>query len=159
MNIENINPEELIKTLKDRLERTPSVIMQKDWYEPDNVALNRRLLHVFGDNTLRVGKGGQAIIRDCPNSFGICTKKYPGMEDVDFFSDSLTCFRYVIEDLYKLVDVINERGYNFIIFPYDGLGTGLSQMPSKAPNLYKFLNTVLVGVFGVHGEHYITKIQ
>ena len=38
---------------------------------------NRNKLFVFGDNCLRKGKAGQAIIRDQPNSAGIATKVLP----------------------------------------------------------------------------------
>ena len=42
---------------------------------------------LFGDNLLRRGKGGQAVIRDAPNAFGIPTKRSPGRREQDYFSD------------------------------------------------------------------------
>lgn len=40
---------------------------------------------VFGDNTIRKGKGGAAILRDEPNTYGFITKKYPNNEDASFY--------------------------------------------------------------------------
>jgi hypothetical protein len=34
-------------------------------------------IFVFGDNTLRVGYGGAAMLRDMPNTYGFVTKKTP----------------------------------------------------------------------------------
>lgn len=34
-------------------------------------------IFVFGDNTLRTGKGGAAKLRDEPNTYGFITKIYP----------------------------------------------------------------------------------
>lgn len=42
---------------------------------------------VFGDNMKGFGKGGQAMIRDEPNAFGIPTKRYPSKDNWAYFSD------------------------------------------------------------------------
>jgi hypothetical protein len=44
-------------------------------------------IFIYGDNLKAFGKGGQAIIRDEPNAFGIPTKRYPSWDDWAFFSD------------------------------------------------------------------------
>lgn len=36
---------------------------------------------VFGDNTIRRGKKGAAILRDEPNTYGFVTQKYPSSRD------------------------------------------------------------------------------
>ena len=36
---------------------------------------------VFGDNTIRIGKKGAAILRDEPNTYGFITQKYPSSRD------------------------------------------------------------------------------
>jgi len=38
---------------------------------------NPNHIFVFGDNTVRKGKGGAAILRDEPNTYGFITKKIP----------------------------------------------------------------------------------
>lgn len=40
---------------------------------------NKNSLFVYGDNDIKKGKKGQAIIRDEPNAIGIPTKKYPSL--------------------------------------------------------------------------------
>jgi len=42
-------------------------------------------MYIFGDNTYRVGKSGQAIIRDENNAFGIVTKVAPSNDTNAFF--------------------------------------------------------------------------
>ena len=46
-------------------------------YSVDLLNKYPHVIFVFGDNMIRKGKGGQAIISDCQNSFGISTKRYP----------------------------------------------------------------------------------
>ena len=40
---------------------------------------------VFGDNLIRKGKGGAAILRDEPNTYGFITKKFPNNRDESFY--------------------------------------------------------------------------
>ena len=42
-------------------------------------------IFVFGDNLIRKGKGGAAILRDEPNTYGFITKKYPNNDDSSFY--------------------------------------------------------------------------
>lgn len=44
------------------------------------LAENPECIFVFGDNLLRKGKKGGAYLRDCPNTYGFITKKYPSWE-------------------------------------------------------------------------------
>jgi hypothetical protein len=48
---------------------------------------NPNWLFVFGDNALRYGKGGQAVIRDEPNAFGIVTKLKPNNTNDSYMTD------------------------------------------------------------------------
>ncbi len=43
-------------------------------------------IFVFGDNWQRIGKGGAAVLRDEPNTYGFITKKYPDNEDGSSFT-------------------------------------------------------------------------
>ena len=56
-------------------------------YNPALCQLHPEKLFVFGDNMLRVGMGGQAIIRNEPNAYGIVTKRKPSMAMSAFMSD------------------------------------------------------------------------
>lgn len=47
---------------------------------------NPNKIFVFGDNLTRRGKGGAAALRDCPNTYGFITKKFPANIDQAFYS-------------------------------------------------------------------------
>lgn len=104
---------------------------------------NPKALYVFGDNLDRVGNGGQAAeMRGEPNAFGIPTKRTPGHgSDTDYFSDDaedldniLKMFSAHFNALYHLLDV-----GNIVVFPSDGIGTGLSELPARAPKLDRLI--------------------
>jgi hypothetical protein len=90
-------------------------------------------LVVFGDNLLGTGKGGQAIIRDEPNAFGIPTKRAPRRTEDAYFSDKPDEIKAVNEALDKL------RGKEFFL-PEAGVGTGLAQLQERSPQIAKILN-------------------
>ena len=46
---------------------------------------NTKHIFVYGDNLTRKGKGGAAIFRDIPNTYGFLTKKYPNNLDASFY--------------------------------------------------------------------------
>ena len=46
---------------------------------------NPNSVFVFGDNLIRKGRGGAAILRDEPNTYGFITKKYPNNLDSSFY--------------------------------------------------------------------------
>jgi len=96
-------------------------------------------IFVFGDNTIRKGKKGQAVIRDEPNAFGIITKRYPSNKYGSFLSDNKDDKMLVLKDLVKL----RELAYNgkTIVFPKDGLGTGLANLGYYAPYISIMLYT------------------
>lgn len=105
-------------------------------------------LFVFGDNLVGNGQGGQAIIRYCKNSFGIPTKKLPSSLPDSFFNDDQ--FDFNVEKIKESVDqlVSLSDNFEFIVFPEDGLGTGLAQLPEKAPKTYRFLVECINSNFG-----------
>lgn len=43
-------------------------------------------IFVFGDNLIREGYGGAAILRDEPNTYGFITKKYPDNKNESFLN-------------------------------------------------------------------------
>lgn len=111
----------------------------KGYWSVDDVKKNRRWLFVYGDNDDHYGRGGQAIIRNERNTVGIPTKKHPNNKPDAFYSDN-----ELIQNQNKILDAIEKVKkmvvhYESIILPEDGLGTGLAQLPNKAPKTYKFL--------------------
>lgn len=118
------------------------VLFQKRIYSEDCGA-NRKadVLYVFGDNARRQGYGGQAgQMRDAPNAVGVATKWAPGTRPQDFFSDDdyEDCVKLIESDLKPIVNAL-EHGA-IVIIPLDGLGTGLSQLPERAPRVYAYLS-------------------
>ena len=109
-------------------------------------------IYIFGDNLYGIGKGGQAIIRDCSNAFGIPTKRAPSMNSNAFFSDQFDEYEAVKSAIEKLTVRKYSRKKVTFVFPTDGLGTGLAQMKTKSPKLFKYMNEQLNKHFGVGYE-------
>jgi hypothetical protein len=95
-------------------------------------------LFLFGDNMIRKGKAGQAIIRDHEKAIGVATKRLPSMKDDAFFSDQDDEIDCVIDDLLKVLDKIGE-GYT-INMPVMGIGTGLAQLDFRAPRIRNIID-------------------
>jgi hypothetical protein len=96
-------------------------------------------LFIYGDNNIGKGKGGQAIIRDEPNTLGIPTKKYPSNHPNSFYVDA-----DYNDNIKRIDDAINRiinasKKYKYVILPADGFGTGLAKLPIKAPKTYQYL--------------------
>ena len=95
---------------------------------------------IFGDNTRGFGKGGQAIIRDEPNAFGVPTKRLPSMTRSAFFregdEDGLEAILAAIGELWAKL-----KNGETILFPVTpdkevSLGLGLAKLNETAPSLY-----------------------
>lgn len=96
-------------------------------------------LFIFGDNNIKKGKKGQAVIRDCPNSIGIPTKKYPTLSKSAYYTDdefdeNRLNIKIAINQIILLAD-----NYDTIYLPENGIGTGLADLPNVAPKTYKYL--------------------
>jgi hypothetical protein len=93
-------------------------------------------LFVFGDNMHQVGKGGQAA-----EMRGIPTKWSPHMRSDAFFKDSdaeAVCQVWI--PIFKRLAEHLDRGGS-IVWPKDGIGTGLAELPSRAPELWRTLES------------------
>ena len=128
-----------------------NIEVQTSWYSVKDCLLNQTKLYIFGDNILRIGKAGQAQIRDLQNTSGIATKFHPGMDNEDFFSDTQyeKCCNFINEDINKIKLRQSKGNYQTIVFPVDGLGTGLSQLAIRAPKVSKYLSERLLMEFGI----------
>lgn len=115
------------------------VISQKFIFRSD-LRANPGVLYLFGDNTIRRGLGGQAKeMRGEPNAVGVATKVAPGMGEGDFFTDRdiFHFMRVVDKDLIPAFNHVWNGG--IVVIPEDGLGTGLSELPTRAPKLNRYL--------------------
>jgi hypothetical protein len=124
-----------------------------DWMEREFIKANPTKLFVFGDNEQRVGMGGQAYAcRGEENTQGICVKHTPGGDDKAFYNDANleANKQQIIEDIFLLVKryVI---GYDEIVFPSAGVGTGLALLKTEAPKTYEFLVATLAKI-GITNE-------
>ncbi len=138
------------------------IVITSKKFSPALCKRNKEHLFVFGDNTKRVGDAGQACIRHEPNSKGIATKFSPGGNDEDFFSDDLFEKKVkgiidrdiaLIEKYLYLPDFV--KVYHTVVFPEMMFGTGLSEMPKRAPNTFWYLErklTTLMIKYGVQPE-------
>ncbi len=131
------------------------VYFQKEWYTVQDVRQHPQRQYVFGDNFVREGKKGQAIIRDEPNAIGVRTKYLPSMKDNAFFSDrEYDMLTAAIDDdfvpIYK--SLIEGR---LVIFPADGLGTGLADLPNKAPKVFAHLQENIEIAKAIDGVAYV----
>ena len=113
------------------------IIIWRGYWSISDVRNNPDKIFIYGDNLIGKGLGGQAIIRNEPNAFGIPTKKFPSMANKSFLrDDEIVANRKAIRDsIYRIID--NDR--EILVFPEDGLGTGLSQLSTKAPKTWDYL--------------------
>lgn len=111
------------------------------WITREMVRDNPEARFVFGDNVDRKGYGGQAkAMRGEPNAIGIVTKWSPSMHDSAFFSDIMISHGprdFIDVDIDRVERALREG--RVVYAPRDGLGTGLSELPQRAPRLYNLI--------------------
>lgn len=102
-------------------------------------------LFIFGDNLAGYGTAGQAVIRRESNSFGIPTKRYPSMKAGSFFTDRACEREHVLKALRELYTYRRRT----IVFPRNGIGTGMAKMDQTSPLLFSEMNDILFKHFGI----------
>ncbi len=108
-----------------------------------SVQENKDKIYVFGDNFARKGYGGQAkAMRGESNAIGIATKKSPKKyltdNDFDEFKKEVDLKVGLLRD-HKLAG-------KDIVFPLDGIGTGLAKLKEKAPRCFEYLYLSLINI-------------
>lgn len=122
-------------------------IIEED-FTADLLKTNEDKIYVFADNNLRIGKSGQSIIRDLPNSRGIRTKKGPSNKPVSYYNDleyenNITNIR---EDILQIkLELLNGKK---VVLSKNGYGSGQSQLEKVAPKTYFKFCQLLLGHFG-----------
>ncbi|KQU77745.1 hypothetical protein ASD12_18265 [Mesorhizobium sp. Root102] len=105
------------------------------WITRDMLHAEREARFVFGDNTRRVGLGGQAAsMRGEPNAIGVATLYAPGRY---YRPDDPLALATVVDDLGDVALALNQ-GLTIYV-PTDGLGTGLARLPENAPALHRLI--------------------
>jgi hypothetical protein len=106
----------------------------------DDLRSNPGVLYVFGDNEIRQGYGGQAgEMRGEPNAVGVATLFAPGRlwrED-----DAARQKRVIDRDLTRVVRHLL-LGRN-VVWPRDGIGTGLARLHVASPSTLNHIGTRL----------------
>ncbi len=128
---------------------SPPTILYQSIIRRADLRANPQATYIFGDNLAKIGYGGQAKeMRGEPNAFGIPTKQDPA-----------TCFSNDFSTVWKMagywVRQMDELKIKpIIVFPYDGIGTGLSAMPTECPDLFRSLNMILENYLGIRNLRY-----
>lgn len=127
------------------------IVYQQMIYRED-LQNNPGILYVFGDNDMRKGMGGQAgQMRDEPNAVGVRTKWAPSNSRNAFFTDEDydQIVEMIEEDLEQIIEALEND--QIVIFPSDGIGTGLARLEETAPRVFDFLQTKLEGLKEQYG--------
>jgi hypothetical protein len=120
------------------VEKTNKIIVRSE------LKANPTTLYLFGDNDIRKGLGGQAKeMRGESNAIGISTKKLPANNEKAYKSDVELeeNKRIITEDINKAIAEWSTGKYNKLIIPQ--MGVGLAELPTRAPETYKFLQQEL----------------
>lgn len=119
------------------------VIIFDGFWSIDDVKSLPNYIFIFGDNDVKRGKRGQAIIRDEVNAMGIPTKKEPTNRITSFYKDT------EYDDNIKKIDLaidailseVKDKNYDGIVLPKDGFGTGLAKLNVYAPKTLEYIQS------------------
>lgn len=133
----------------------PGKLLRQEIIMRSDVRKNRNTVFVFGDNMTRNGLGGQAAaMRGEYNAIGVPTKWRPGRSAGDYFKDSdwdYIGLRISIESAFATMRRYLESGFNVVI-PTDGLGTGLAELPVRAPVIHAEIERQIAALEAEFGE-------
>ena len=122
--------------------------LDRAWIERQMLRDEPEKLFVFGDNLARIGKGGQAKeMRGEPNAVGLPTKVSPSIYLSD--SDLAKVSRAIRDDLDRLMAHLRRGGT--VVWPSNGIGTGLAELDTRAPHVAEFYAAVLLDLSEVGG--------
>lgn len=128
-------------------------IEYKPYIKRSDVQNNRIKIFIFGDNDQRSGFGGQAKeMRGEPNAIGIRVKKYPSINSNAFYTDSE--YKNNIIKIDEDISNLERLAYNkTIVFPSNGIGTGMAKLNIIAPETFNYLTIMLKEKFGIINEN------
>lgn len=112
-------------------------------YTRADIQANPDKIYVFGDNIAERGYGGQAAeARGEPNAIGIPTKYFPTTAPNAYFGFSSKVEKDAITRAIDKLLVQQAQGKT-IVMPKDGVGTGLSDLQRRAPDVWRHLQEQL----------------
>jgi hypothetical protein len=115
----------------------------RDWFTSEMIAREPDTLFVFGDNLARYGRGGQAAAcRGHVNAVGLPTKitPYQYCTDADLGRVSVEN----TEAMIRLIGHLKKGG--LVVWPKDGIGTGLARLAEKAPHIAQYYREMLAAL-------------
>lgn len=112
-------------------------LIYQDHILRSDLQANPERFYVFGDNVQSYGRLGQAAeMRGELNAIGIPTKWFPKMTPKAFFWDHQRPeILPILEPVYAHIIGLLEAG-STVVWPSAGIGSGLSRLPTYAPNLW-----------------------
>lgn len=111
------------------------LLLQSRIHRADLIA-NPQALYVFGDNEERWGLGGQAReMRGESNAYGVATLKAPGL----FWSEHGSARQCAVIDADLEPIILALQFKRLVIFPLDGIGTGLADLANRSPTTFAHL--------------------
>ena len=94
---------------------------------------NSNVIFVFGDNTIGIGYGGAAVLRDHVQSYGLITKVYPDNADSSYYT--VKEYKPIFEREMTLLKQFIQQNKNKL-FLISKLGAGLA-------NKYKIYENII----------------
>lgn len=113
------------------------LILQK-WISRADLIANPTVVYLYGDNEARCGLGGQA--KECrgeTNSHGVATLKSPG----EFWNEDSVARQCAVLDTDFAPVFQALRDGKIVVFPLDGIGTGLADLKRQSPTTFAYLQT------------------
>jgi len=121
-------------------------LIRSTWITRLAVREDRDTIFVYGDNMEGRGLGGQAReMRGEPNTIGVPTKWAPERRASAYFTDDDSLNRDVRHAIWEAFDRMRaalDAGRNVVI-PADGIGTGLAELPTRAPKLHAMIEAAI----------------
>jgi hypothetical protein len=126
-------------------------VVRKIRFTRRDAEANPDTLFLFGDNLRKLGTAGQACVRGRPNAIGVPTKRLPSMARDAFFSDAdFDQVRPLIQVAFAQAERHLEAG-KAVVIAADGIGTGLAQLPLRAPRIAGLIDNLIKGLEARHG--------
>lgn len=119
------------------------VIIFNGFWTIEDVKSMPNYLFIFGDNDIKRGKRGQAIICGEPNAMGIPTKKEPNNKITSFYRDVEynENIRKIDQAINAILCEVTNKNYDGIVLPKDGFGTGLAKLNIYAPKTLEYIQS------------------
>lgn len=132
-----------VKELVIKNNHYPCIVF--DHYDREDCKRRSDCLFIFGDNWLRAGFGGQAVIRPAKNAIGIITKKTPSHNKSAYYYDKdfTEYCNELDKDLRAAQETFKTGGYKVFGWPLAGIGTGLAKLPVTAPTCFYYLQSCI----------------